>query len=264
MTQKLNERIAELQEQLRQGQISRREFMRYAILLGVSLGAAEALAACAPKPMPTATPLPAQPTARPTLVPPVSVPPTAVPQPTVAPAAPAAQEVVMEKDWQLVIDYDRCSGCRTCEIECARRHYGVINPALSRITIYKVYPGVDIAMFCRNCYTRPCIDACPTTPKAISISETSGACKVDPKLCIKCFKCEDACKQQHIRFHPTGQYPLLCDLCDLDPACVASCPDKALSVVPPWVAPDTWAEPLDEVIRQRMEKLGLFKYMTEA
>jgi Fe-S-cluster-containing hydrogenase component 2 len=170
----------------------------------------------------------------------------------------------MDKDWQLVIDYDKCSGCRTCELECAKRHFGVINPALARIRIHKVYPGMDIAMFCRNCNTRPCIDICPTTPKAISISEVSGACKVDAKLCIKCFKCEDACKQQYVIFHPTEQYPLLCDLCDLDPACVAACPDKALSVVPPWVAPDTWAEPLEEVIKQRKEKLGLFEHMTEA
>lgn len=265
MTQKLNERIAALQEQLLQGKISRRDFVRYALMLGVSLGAAEALAACAPKPAPTATTVPPKPTAvPPTAVPPTAVPPTAVPEPTTAPAAPAAQQIVMDKDWQLVIDYDRCSGCRTCELECAKRHYGVINPALARITIYKVYPGMDIAMFCRNCNTRPCIDACPVDPKAISISEISGACKVDAKACIKCFKCEEACKQQHIRFHPVDRYPLLCDLCDLDPACVAACPDKALSVVPPWVAPDTWAEPLAEVIKERKEKLGLTKYMTEA
>jgi carbon-monoxide dehydrogenase iron sulfur subunit len=263
MSQKLNERIADLQQQLQQGKISRRDFMRYAMILGVSIGAAEALAACAPKAAPTATLVP--PTAvPPTAVPPTAVPPTAVPEPTTAPAAPAAQQVVMEKGWQLVIDYDKCSGCRTCELECAKRHFGVINPALANITIYKVYPGMDIAMFCRNCNTRPCIDVCPTTPKAISISELSGACKVDPQVCIKCFKCRDACKQQHIQFHPTGQYPLLCDLCDLDPACVAACPDKALSVVPPSVAPDTWAEPLDQVIAERKEKLGLFKYMTEA
>lgn len=263
MSDKSNERIVALQEQLRQGKISRRDFMRYAMILGLSVGAAEALAACAPKPAPTATASP--PTAvPPTAVPPTAIPPTTAPEPTVAPAAPPAQQVIMDKDWQLVIDYDKCSGCRTCELECAKRHYGVINPALANITIYKVYPGVDVAMFCRNCWTRPCIDVCPTEPKAITISEISGACKVDPEACIKCFLCEDACIQQHLRFHPTEQYPLMCDLCDLDPACVAACPDGALSVVPPWVAPDTWAEPLEEVIKQRKEKLGLFKYMTEA
>ncbi|MBC8249451.1 MAG: hypothetical protein H8E90_07210, partial [Anaerolineales bacterium] len=45
--------IAELQEQLRQGRMTRRDFIRCTTILGLSLGAAEALAACAPKPTPT-------------------------------------------------------------------------------------------------------------------------------------------------------------------------------------------------------------------
>jgi len=248
MSQERNERIVELQEQLRQGKISRRDFMRYAMLLGLTVGAAEALAACAPQP----TPVP------PTAVPPAA-PPTAEAAPTPPPSTP---EIVMEKGWQLVIDYDKCSGCRTCEIECAKRHFNEINPALAAIRIYKVYPGIDIAMYCRNCNTRPCIDACPVG--AITMDEKTGANKVDPALCTHCFKCEEACHAQHVVFHPTEQYPIFCDLCDLDPACVAACPEKALSVVPPVVAPDTWAEPLDELIKERKEKLGLFQYMTEA
>jgi len=66
----MHKRIPELQDQLRQGKLSRREFMRFATLLGVSLGTAQALAACAPEatevpatatPEPTATPKPAGP-----------------------------------------------------------------------------------------------------------------------------------------------------------------------------------------------------------
>jgi peptide/nickel transport system substrate-binding protein len=66
----MHKRIPELQDQLRQGKLSRREFMRFATLLGVSLGTAQALAACAPQatevpatatPEPTATPVPAGP-----------------------------------------------------------------------------------------------------------------------------------------------------------------------------------------------------------
>ncbi len=49
--------VSELPEQLRQGEITRREFIRYVATLGLSLGAAEALAACAPKPTPTPTPI---------------------------------------------------------------------------------------------------------------------------------------------------------------------------------------------------------------
>jgi len=72
MEEKLQKRVFELQEKLRQGEITRRDFLRYATLLGLSLGAAEALAACAPKPTPTPvppTPTPAPPTPTPTPVP---------------------------------------------------------------------------------------------------------------------------------------------------------------------------------------------------
>jgi len=247
--EKLHEMISELQERLRQGKIGRREFVRYASLLGLSLGAAETLAACAPAPTPTATPPPPTPTSPP-------------PQPTVV-VAPAPSPVVMEKDWQLLVDYDKCSGCRICEFECAKRHFDVINPELARIKLYKIYPGVDIAMYCRNCWGAPCIEACPTTPKAISKDEETGAIKVDPATCIKCDLCAEACLAKVIRFHPTEGYPLVCDLCDLDPACVAACPEEALSVVPPVLAPDTWAVPLDELAKELLEKMGLSAYIEE-
>ena len=51
--------IPELEDLFRKGRISRREFLRNATLLGMSLASASAfLAACAPKPEPTATPKP--------------------------------------------------------------------------------------------------------------------------------------------------------------------------------------------------------------
>jgi epoxyqueuosine reductase len=43
-------RLGELQSQFRQGRITRRSFLRYAAALGLSVGAAEMLAACAAKP----------------------------------------------------------------------------------------------------------------------------------------------------------------------------------------------------------------------
>jgi len=73
--------IPELQEQLRQGKLTRREFIRFATLLGASVTAATAMAACAPQATPapaaaTATPRPAQPTNTP-------VPPTPTPAPAI-------------------------------------------------------------------------------------------------------------------------------------------------------------------------------------
>jgi peptide/nickel transport system substrate-binding protein len=73
-----------LQEQLRQGKMSRREFVRYATLLGMSLGAATVAAQCAPP----ATEAP--PTAAPaTQAPQATTPPMAEPTATAAPAAAA-------------------------------------------------------------------------------------------------------------------------------------------------------------------------------
>lgn len=54
----MNRSVGKLLEQWRLGRITRRSFLRYAALLGLSVGAAEALAACAPGPSatPQATP----------------------------------------------------------------------------------------------------------------------------------------------------------------------------------------------------------------
>ncbi len=72
---KLHPLIPEAQEQLRKGKISRRDFLRFSTLLGLSLASAEVLAAC----QPAATPVP-------TAVPPTAVPPTAAPSATPKPA----------------------------------------------------------------------------------------------------------------------------------------------------------------------------------
>jgi epoxyqueuosine reductase len=49
-----NNTLGELLSCLRQGKMTRRAFLRYAAALGLTVGAAEALAACAPQPSPTA------------------------------------------------------------------------------------------------------------------------------------------------------------------------------------------------------------------
>ena len=64
-TDRIHPAVPEMQEQLRQGRISRREFLRVVTLLGVSAGSAYALAACGGAPQqpgsaaPTAAPAPA-------------------------------------------------------------------------------------------------------------------------------------------------------------------------------------------------------------
>ncbi len=72
---KMHPLIPEAQDLLRQGRMSRRDFIRVATLLGATAAGASAMAACGP----AATPAPAAPTAA------AAAAATAIPQPTVAP-----------------------------------------------------------------------------------------------------------------------------------------------------------------------------------
>jgi peptide/nickel transport system substrate-binding protein len=76
--------IPELQESLRKGQISRREFLRFASLLGVSVGTATVLANCAPAP---------------TAAPPAA---TMAPAATVAPVVTEAPKAAMTRGGKLI------------------------------------------------------------------------------------------------------------------------------------------------------------------
>jgi len=83
---KVHPAVPELLEQYRQGRITRREFIRYACLLGLSLASAELMSSC--KPAKTPTPQPTQApvaTAKPTAAPTTVAQATATPQPTAAP-----------------------------------------------------------------------------------------------------------------------------------------------------------------------------------
>jgi peptide/nickel transport system substrate-binding protein len=55
--QKIHPLILEAREELRQNQVTRRDFLRFCTYLGVSLGAAKVLAGCAPQPTPEALPV---------------------------------------------------------------------------------------------------------------------------------------------------------------------------------------------------------------
>jgi len=37
----------------------------------------------------------------------------------------------------LVINYEKCTGCRLCELVCAVMHDGISNPTRSRINVMK-------------------------------------------------------------------------------------------------------------------------------
>ncbi len=121
--------VPEFQEELRKGRITRRDFLRFSMLLGLSFAGAQALAACTPSPEPTVQPTP--------------LPPTATPQPAVnrggkvtvmAHILPnkhpsAFTGIIQAQVWRNVFDY-------LCETDTQ----GLTRPAL----LEKLEPSADL------------------------------------------------------------------------------------------------------------------------
>lgn len=145
-----------------------------------------------------------------------------------AQAAPAAAP---KKDPMKFLFAERhnCTGCRACEYACSLFHTGTVRPSLSRIYVFKYKDVIDVPVLCWHCTDHPCIEACPTTPKAIHADPTHNGIILNEKIClgIKCMKCQEACPAKYVRVNPDNGQPLLCDMCKGDPECVKACHAQA-------------------------------------
>ena len=130
----------------------------------------------------------------------------------------------------LYIDYQKCTGCRLCELVCSVSHDGFSNPARSRIKVMKwEAEGLYIPMSCQQCQDAPCMNVCPV--KAISRDEEIGNVSVDYDVCIGCRSCVSVCPFGAMSFNIMERQVFKCDLCDGDPQCVRFCDMKAVDFV---------------------------------
>ncbi|RLB08199.1 MAG: 4Fe-4S dicluster domain-containing protein [Deltaproteobacteria bacterium] len=130
----------------------------------------------------------------------------------------------------LMIDYQKCTGCRLCELICSVKHEGVSNPSRSRIKIMKwESEGLYVPMSCQQCQDAPCVAVCPV--KALTRDETLGRIVVDYDVCIGCRACVAVCPFGAMGFDHIDRKVIKCDLCDGDPQCVRFCEVGALEYV---------------------------------
>ena len=130
----------------------------------------------------------------------------------------------------LMIDYEKCTGCRLCELVCSVKHDGISNPLRSRIRVIKwEAEGVYVPMSCQQCQDAPCMMGCPAG--AISRCESTNRVEVDYDLCIGCRTCVSVCPFGAMNFNPIDRKVIKCDLCDGDPQCVRFCEVKAVDFV---------------------------------
>ena len=130
----------------------------------------------------------------------------------------------------LYIDYQKCTGCRTCELVCAVQHDGCSNPARSRIRVVKWEDqGLNIPMSCQQCQDAPCLNVCPV--KAISKDDSLERVMVDYDICIGCRSCVGVCPFGAMNYNVIDKRVFKCDLCDGDPQCVRFCDVNAVDLV---------------------------------
>ncbi len=172
----------------------------------------------------------------------------------IAHARNAEDAASSEVRWGMLVDTNKCkSDCDKCLKACATENgwdkQKVSNETkvqwLRKVDLKDKQTGreVSLPMMCQHCAEPPCVDVCPT---GASFKRADGIVLVDKHTCIGCRFCMMACPYKARSFvHgpvenrkwyiPRGMGTVeSCTLCahrvdrDLAPACVESCPEKAI------------------------------------
>jgi carbon-monoxide dehydrogenase iron sulfur subunit len=157
---------------------------------------------------------------------------------------------------KITVNIERCLGCHTCELACAVAHssavgpIGAADPALAAPALavalaaagekpgYRIhvehFGPKSIPLSCQHCEEAACVLACPTG--AVRRLSPGKPVLLEEARCIGCSMCVQACPFGVMAMRPGGKVAFKCDLCitrlakGFQPACVSSCPTRALSL----------------------------------
>jgi class I fructose-bisphosphate aldolase len=131
----------------------------------------------------------------------------------------------------------QCTGCQLCVTACVEAHEpGLFGNHLARLSVASLALGQNKVSYCTLC--KKCIEVCPT--EALRWHAESGAVELIPENCTACDKCVDICPTHVVSRSDEGLQladrdlpwlPVICDLCNGDPACARICPTGAVSVI---------------------------------
>lgn len=132
------------------------------------------------------------------------------------------------KPYELIIDFESCWGCRTCEVACKQENRDPDGVRLIKVTeegpkIVDDRPAFRFVVnVCRHCEEPACMPVCPE--EAISV-RNDGIVVLDADLCIGCGLCVDECPYDAIEMDDAKGIARKCNLCfervkqGLIPAC---------------------------------------------
>jgi Fe-S-cluster-containing hydrogenase component 2 len=148
----------------------------------------------------------------------------------------------------LLIEPEKCTTCRLCELVCSERGEGTFRPSRSRIRVWIDAEAADyVPMVCTQCDDAPCMEECPT--EALVRDPVTNAVVVVGEKCDECAVCESACPYGVIRC--ADSLARKCDLCGGDPECVRFCATGAIQ----YAEPDRWPHSAREAYTERLRSL---------
>lgn len=138
---------------------------------------------------------------------------------------------------QILIDLEKCLGCRSCELSCAVAHsasgslFGALAemvPPRARVAVEKS-GDTNFPIQCRHCSDPQCVKACMTG--ALTRDPDRGLVVQEERKCVGCWMCVMVCPFGAIVQDPSRRVALKCDRCPerAEPACVEACPTGAMT-----------------------------------
>jgi len=139
----------------------------------------------------------------------------------------------------LMIDLERCIGCKSCEVACKQEHGLGLAEYRNRV-VWLADPSraaLDfLTVTCQHCERPACLRACPVNPKAIVKDADTGVVRVLEDRCTGCGECVIACPYGAMGYDPIDHHSVKCDLCverraagAATTACASVCPGHAIT-----------------------------------
>jgi len=138
----------------------------------------------------------------------------------------------------LLIDLERCTGCKSCEAACKTEHRLGPGEYRNKVVWASALEEAGLAFLtltCQHCERPACLRACPVNPKAITKDPATGVVRVDESRCTGCGECVIACPYSAMGYDAGGHHAVKCDLCTdrraegaSTTACASVCPTQAI------------------------------------